>query len=51
MEKAISFVWGEMVETMVRLQPVAGVPHSRPAAKYQQIVGREGFDLGWNPVP
>jgi len=31
MENAISFVWGEMVETMVRLQPVAGVPHKSPA--------------------
>jgi len=31
MENAINFVWGEMVETMVRLHPVAGVPHNRPA--------------------
>ena len=45
-ENAINCVWGEIVETMVRLQPVAGVPHKRPALKISGFSGANGSTSG-----
>jgi hypothetical protein len=35
-----------MVETMVRLQPVAGVPHKSPEANMSRLSGEKGATSG-----
>ena len=45
-EKAMSPVCGEMVETTVRLQPITGVPTRRPVAKMRRFSGEKGSTSG-----
>jgi hypothetical protein len=42
----MSKVCGEMVETMVRLQPMAGVPHKSPVPNMSRLSGEKGAISG-----